>query len=514
MSNENDQPYTPWEDDNTEDTPPQTFRDAYLDAVNWKRPRTRSDNTPQDGESRTTGRSGNRARSTNVPGDGRVSDKSTTRATRPVRQSRDEVYARLRQRSRQPIYTRDQDEVRDRPSDQVRKSARPMPHHEDHDAYPYHQSVSSQRERSSREIPSGRSAYSGRRVAEPSHGARTHDEYEFTPHHRRRPGRSRRVFSTLLTGCLGGLLTLIVVAAVVVFLLLHNTPLGQNLGLGKSTYTRSTQQVFALDHSTRLIVKNQVGNVSIVIDQNASTASVTGIKRVLASSQSEANSQFNGMTLSTKQIGQGADTACTAGSCLLISTTVPLTGTGGLLSSNNGDAIDLAITLPASFDSPDPLSPYTINASTMAGSIVVTSFNGILNLTGNVGNIHVTHSLIYAGTCMQTMHGDVTIDQGSFLNLVQSSPLVPCNNTTSNDPHPWFNLRSSVGNVNLTLPSNSTNLLLDANTNDGEIAGDFALKITTDGNSATYHDPLVPDTNPSASLYVATSTGNITIRKQ
>ncbi|MGH2510992.1 MAG: hypothetical protein ACRDHZ_26820, partial [Ktedonobacteraceae bacterium] len=316
----------------------------------------------------------------------------------------------------------------------------------------------------------------------------------------RKPTRGRRIFSTLLTGCLGGLITLAIVAAVVLYLVLHNTPLGQNLNLGKTTYTQSGQQAFALSDATQLIIRNQAGNVSVNVDQNASSARIVSLKKVLAGSQSDANSQFKGIALTIKQISQSADPACTASLCVLITTTIPTAGNSGLLGGSAGTSLDLTIALPASFNSPDPLSPSTITASTEAGDIAVSGFNGMLNLTGNVGNIHLTHTLIYAGTCIQTMHGNVNVDQGSFFNLNQPSTLVPCSNTSSSGEHPWFNLRSSVGNVAVTLTTNSTNLLLDANTNHGKISDDFGLPITTDGASATYHDPLLPNTNPIASL--------------
>jgi hypothetical protein len=144
----------------------------------------------------------------------------------------------------------------------------------------------------------------------------------------------------------------------------------------------------------------------------------------------------------------------------------------------------------------------------------VSGFNGILNLTGRAGNISVSHALIYAGTCIQTNQGNVVVGQGSFFDLNQSSNQVPCSTTTSAGAHPWFNIKSGVGNVDITLPANSTNLLLDANTNNGKISDDFGQNIpTASDGSATYHGPLLPNTNPAASLYVSTSTGDITIRK-
>ncbi|HXR66713.1 MAG TPA: hypothetical protein VN729_12350, partial [Ktedonobacteraceae bacterium] len=58
------------------------------------------------------------------------------------------------------------------------------------------------------------------------------------------------------------------------------------------------------------------------------------------------------------------------------------------------------------------------------------------------------------------------------------------------------------------------NLLLDANTNDGANTDDFNLNISSSDNSGSYHGPIIPNTNPTASLYVAASTGNIALHKQ
>ena len=138
------------------------------------------------------------------------------------------------------------------------------------------------------------------------------------------------------------------------------------------------------------------------------------------------------------------------------------------------------------------------------------NFNGVINLNGNAGNISITHTLIFAGTCVQTLHGTITVSQQSIFDLASSSKLVPCSNTPSTDPHrPWFNIKSGVGDVVITLTTNLSNLLLDANTNNGKITDDFNLSITTSDGSDSYHGPIMPNTNPTASLYVAASTGNI-----
>lgn len=513
MSNENDRSESTWSN-RDESEAHFSFREAYLNAMNRQRPR--SGNIPQESEPETPGRPLNRARPRGAPGGGRIYEEGDERPSRPrpAKQSREEVYARLRQRPRQPVYARNQDETRARPPARAKNQspARRVPGEE----YPYHQSTSPATPRASRSgTPSsarrprpGETAYDEHEVVEGDRGNRR------APTHPRRR-RDRRVFSTVLTGCLGGIITLAVVAAVIVFFLLNNTPLSQNLGIGKSIYTQSGRQTLTLGSATQVIVKSLAGKVAITIDQGANSASLSSVRKVLASSQGDANSQFRSLALTTKQIGQGADPSCTASSCLLITATVPTSGSGNPLGGGNGDTIDLTLTLPASFNSPDPLSPYTISVNAQGGDIAVNGFNGIFNLTGRAGNISVAHALIYAGTCIQTNRGNVAIDQGSFFDLNQASNQVPCTTTTTTGAHPWFNVKSGVGNVDITLPANSTNLLLDANTNNGKISDDFGQNIPTGSDgSATYHGPLLPNTNPTASLYVSTSTGDITIRKQ
>lgn len=527
MSNEHDRSQNNWEDEYEEETP-HTFRDSYLRAVNPYRTPERSGDTSYDDVPETPERPGNRKRLRGTPGGGRIYEEGDERPSRPrpTRKSREEVYARLRQRPRQPVYSRDQEETRSRQQAQAQKQERSASRRQQTDEYPYQQPPSRRAHgdgyASRRPTTPRASVYSEPRANRQYEEYEEYDEYETVQPGRRRPTRKHRrgrgVFSTLFVGCLGGLITLIVVAAVIIFLVLHNTPLGSSLGVGKSAYTQRSQQTLALGNATQLIIKSQVGNVSITVDQSASSASLASTRKVQASSQSDANNQFKQIALTIKQIAQGTDPACIASSCLLITTAVPAAagGSGGLLGDGNGDSIDLAITLPNSLSSPNPLTPYTINASSEAGNISINGFNGILNLNGNTGNITVNHALIYAGTCIQTTHGNITIAQGSFFDLNQPSNQVPCSSTTSSGTHPWFNIRSGVGNVDITLLADSAaRVLLDANTNNGKISDEFGLNIPggSDG-SATYHGPLLPNTNPTASLYVATSTGNIALHKQ
>jgi hypothetical protein len=521
MKNENDESAYTWDD---EDDMGATLRDPYPGASNSRRPQSLSGSSSADST-----RPVRRARPRGVPGSAdfyeEIEDGEPAARPRKVRQSREEVEARLRQRARQPIYSRDAEEQRSRTSQPRRPQPRPPQRSADPVAYqPQEPARQPRPTRATRDFSLGEPArrtvefydandeYNGYDESAASPERRRRSEHR---HHHRRERRGR-VFSTLFTGCLGGLITLLVVAAVLAFLILHNTPLGQHLGVTTTVVNQPPQtQTLALNNATQLIVKDQTGNVSVSVDQNASVATLTSVKHVQASSQSDANNQFKQISLSVKALTQGADPSCIASSCLLITATTPVPSNGGILGGGNGDSIDLTITLPPGFNSPEPGSPDTISVSADAGNVSVNGFNGVLNLNGNAGNITVAHSLIFASTCIQTLHGDINIAQQSIFDLTSSSSLVPCSNTSSTDPHrPWFNVKSGVGNVTITLTTNLNNLLLDANTNDGTIAGDFNLPVTVSDNSYSYHGPIIPNTNPTASLYVATSTGNIVLHKQ
>lgn len=519
MSNENDRSERHWHDQDENETP-RSFREAYLNAMNPHRPRPRSSNVPQEDEQETPGQAGGRARARNAPGSGRIYEESNERPARPrlTKQSRAEVYARLRQRPRQPIYAREQDETRNEPptraNNQGQSTARRIPQ----ETSSSHQSGG----RAAPRVPGGTATGAADRSRLREVEYDEYDAYEVSespwrtrrePAHRRRR-RGRRVLSTVLTGCLGGIITLVIVAAVIGFLVLHNTPLGQNLGVSKSTYSRSDQQTLTLGNATQFIVKNQAGNILVNTDRSTSSASVVSVKKVQASSQGEANTRFRAIGLISRQISQGADPSCTASFCLLVTATVPPGLSSGPFGGSNGETVDLTITLPGSFS--NPVSPSTLTASTNAGNIAVNGFNGILNLNSTAGDVSVAHnSVIFAGTCIQTTHGTVTIDQGSFFDPNQPSNLVPCKNTTSSSTHPWFSINSGVGNVNITLRSDNTDLVLDALAVKGQIHNSFgpAIPTASDG-STTYHGPLLPNTNPIASLYIIASTGDITIRKQ
>jgi len=139
----------------------------------------------------------------------------------------------------------------------------------------------------------------------------------------------------------------------------------------------------------------------------------------------------------------------------------------------------------------------------------------LLNLTDNMGNISVQHGLLTEGSCLQTNNGNVTFNGSLAIGVNSDTGLIPCTANTTQNPHPWFSIKSEVGNVDVTLSAETTNVILDASTNSGKInAGDFNLNIqqNSDG-SASYNGPLIAGTSPTAMLVLGVSTGNITLHK-
>ncbi len=540
MSRDHDQFDNTWGDDDERQVP-RSFYDGDLDGRNQNRPRQRSNDPSQDIPPSSPGRAEKR-RQGSSPGGGRIYEENDDRPSqrpRPTRQSHDEALARLRQRPRQPIYSREQEELPP-PQPPARRQEReippraqaegqPRPQRERANEYsderPFVRPTQSDEyanmpQRATRRVPSDGSQYASRRSQddyedeeeyEPPYTHRRHREHSRPP--RRRRGNGGRGFiGTFLLGCLGGLLTLAIIAAIVFFLVVHNTPLGQSIG--KSTYTHQEVQELTLGNATQIIVKNQIGNISVNVDSSVSNASISSTKKVLAGSQSEANSAFSKITFTSKMISRGEDPSCLVNSCLLVSTTVPTTSSSGLLGSGNSNMVDLILTLPQSFNSPDPQNPYTLSATTTSGNLSVNGFNGILNLSGSLG-VTISRAIIFAGTCIQVTHGDLTISQNTQFDLKQASTLVPCSNTTDTGSHPWFRLTSGIGNINVTFPTSSTSLKIQAYTNSGKITGDFNLNASnaSDGSSS-FEGSLLPDTSPIALLYIEASTGDILLHKQ
>jgi hypothetical protein len=381
------------------------------------------------------------------------------------RHSREEAYARLRQRPRQPGYSRE----------------------EVYGAYPDTQ-------QRSRPIIDPEIEELDRRALRPR---------STTLPPQRPVIKRRRAWSTLLIGCIGGIVTIALIAGVIAFIVFRTIPLNIG-GIGKTSFTKQLQQQpLPISSSIKqLQVNNRVGNISIRVDPAATKGTLTGVMKVQASNSSDAAKEFGRIAVDVKP---GSDP-----SVLTVNANVP--GTSGALLAGSSDSVDLTIVLPSSVNN---IPPFTLKADVAAtGDIAVQNFNGVLTLTDNTGNITVQHGLLAAGSCLQTNNGNITLGGGSILNLIYASQLIPCTTNTTQNPHPWFSIKSGTGNVDVTLGTESTNVILDANTNNGKINNDFGLNVqqNSDG-SATYHGPLIPGSSPTALLVLTVSTGNINLHK-
>lgn len=393
-------------------------------------------------------------------------DERYHRQHRMIRSSREEAEARLRKRQRQPDYSYDEvNDVYMHPQQRYRPIVDPEIQEYD------------------------------RRAVRP----RTRPQTTQFP-----TKKQRRAWATLLIGCIGGMITLALIVGVIAFVLLRNVPLNIG-GIGKTSFTQPLpQQTLPITASVKqLQVNNRVGNISITVDPTATQATLTGVMKVQAGSSSDAAKEFGRIKV---DVNTNSDQ-----SLLTVNATVPDTS-GGLLAGPS-DSVDLTFVLPSSVNT---IPPFTLNANiSAAGNISVQNFNGLLILTDNTGNITVKHGLLVEGSCLQTNNGNATFDGALSIAANTDTGLIPCTTNTTQNPHPWFAMKSGIGTVDVTLSAETTNLTLDANTNNGKINGsEFGLNIqqNSDG-SATFHGPLITGSSPTATLNLIVSTGNINLHK-
>jgi len=303
-------------------------------------------------------------------------------------------------------------------------------------------------------------------------------------------------------------ITVALILAVVAFLFLRNAPIHIGVGgIGKSNYSKQlAQQTLPLTANvTQLQVHNRVGNISIMVDPSATQATLTGVMKVQAGSSSDADKEFGRIKVDV--------TSSSDQSTLTVNATVPDVS-GGFLASSS-DSVDLTIVLPPSVN-PSPPFKLSVSANIIAsGNITVQNFNGLLSLTNNTGNISVSGGLQSEGSCLQTNVGNVTFAGNLVTGQAADTGLIPCTTNTTQNTHPWFSFKSGTGNVTATLGAVTSNLILDASTNNGKInANDFNLNVqqNSDG-SASYYGPLAQGTSPTAELALTVSTGDITLHK-
>lgn len=316
---------------------------------------------------------------------------------------------------------------------------------------------------------------------------------------RKRPQRKRRRWPFLLLGCFGGVLLVVLAMAVLVFVAISRTagtiPLpggsGSVPGIGgnnPSAFTNKVTRLLPISNPVAQVqIHNQIGNVTVSADSNAQQASVTALKTVKAASQSAAQSEFNAM-----QVQAGVDSTANT---LTVSASVP--ASSGSLLGNHNDTIDLTIVVP-------PLNngdtPVTLNIETSVGDIQVSGLNGVMTVKNDIGNVTVQQAHLFGGSHLETGTGNVTFT-GSL-------------DTTLN-PQATYKLQCEVGNLNVTLPA-TTSVILDANTNVGNIKSAFPINAQISNGGANYYGPLLPGASPAptVTLVLDVSSGNISIQKE
>src|SRR5712691_457472 len=131
-----------------------------------------------------------------------------------------------------------------------------------------------------------------------------HDEEERRDPIYRVPGRRRRAWPWLVGGCAGGVLLVILVIAVGIFVVANNTSgsgLGGPPGPTSATYKQSQQQSIPMTTLTQLRVHNIIGDITIMVDPQATSATVSTIKMVRATSSAAANKEFGRISIQVTQ---------------------------------------------------------------------------------------------------------------------------------------------------------------------------------------------------------------------
>jgi hypothetical protein len=310
------------------------------------------------------------------------------------------------------------------------------------------------------------------------------------------------IWSTLLIGVIGGIVTIALVVGIGWFFLVHTLQVNlPGLGIGTSKFT-SPQQTVPLNITssiTQLQVTNNAGNINISVDNAQQIGgSLTYVKTTQASSSGNAASDFARIQVKAQP---GNSAACPQASCLMVGVSVP---------ANIPASVDMTIVLPAQ----NPTPQFVLDGKTQTGNIAVQGFSGLLTLTDDTGNIDVKGGLLDSGSCLQDRIGNVsfagTLETGTppTINPCQKNPI-----PSSNSTQPWYSITTGTGNLDVKLNSVSANIMLDAVVfNQGKITSEYPITIPS-ANPPSYNGPLLPGTHPTAQLLLEVDTGNITLHK-
>ena len=341
---------------------------------------------------------------------------------------------------------------------------------------------------------------------------RDDEEYEYAPASRRRrppqykQQRRRSVWPWLLLGCASGVIIIVLAAVIIVLLAVRSATTGNTIPIipgipSQATYSKQSQQTLQITSLTQLQVHNQIGNVTITADPNATNATITTMKHVKAASSNDANTEFNTISVQVQ-------TPTAPDYTLNINAKVPDTGS---VFGNHNDSVDLNVTLPTSAltatpvaTSPSPqATSFKLNVVNSIGNVTVSGLKGIFLLQDDIGDIAVDHATLFDTSHLLTGTGNVT-----YNGDLDTTPRA--GNTT-----PRYKLQSETGKVIATLPGD-TNIILDANTNYGTITSDFPINVTNSDKSANFYGPLNANASSGSAVAVLTlnvSTGDVLVRR-
>jgi hypothetical protein len=344
------------------------------------------------------------------------------------------------------------------------------------------------------------------------------DEHQPRPRKRPRPRRRRSFLPAFLAGCTTAIIFIVIAAAAFVFYTLRlmpgNTPIHiPGLG-GMHTYTQnSTQQISltSLSQLSQLQVCDKIGNVSVIVNPQASQTSITTKKIVQAASQNDANQDFQRIAvevqppatiqrpLTCTRSATPSSGSQSAGNALTINTTIP---NSNAISPDTSSSVDIAITLPPAVLPQSGPSQSSITVESSVGNITIDGLSGQFNIKGSTGNVTIKNAYLMPGSDIETGQGNITLN-GRLITPT----------TTSSTQQAYFRISSEKGNIDVTLPA-ATNVSLDTNTNSGTIKSEFNNQIQTSGDAASYQGPLNASAGtPTSTLVIDVSLGNITLHK-
>jgi len=317
--------------------------------------------------------------------------------------------------------------------------------------------------------------------------------------HPRRRRRARWPF--LLMGCAGGIVIVVIAAAVGIFTLSSSLSTGGLGSVGNAqTFTSTNQQQLPSSSSiTQVQVHNQIGDVSITVDPAVTATTVTTIKKVKATSSDSASKEFGRILVQVQPPSAPSN-------ILTVGASIP--NASGTILGKASDSVDVMITLPPALTTNAGM-PLTVTVVTSVGNVLVSGLNAVLVVKNDIGDVTAHQTRLVDGSHLETGTGNIIFDGTLDTSGTLSSD--PCNNPTSAS-HPMYKFQSERGNLDLTLPV-TTNVILDANVNVGMINSEFAIKVTNTGGSPGYCGPLLsnPLAPPAGVLVLDVSSGNIAL---